>query len=124
MTKAWLVEWPLNDNMPTRWWNPDTGWMLDANKAQWFVRQQDAEICIKTSLFDGWAKPTEHIFVPSKDGAASMLHAKDIAFIISSEIRSDIEPRDASKAADEILFFLYGGGHYATTVPNGDRADG
>lgn len=39
MTKAWLVEWPLNDNMPTRWWNPDTGWMLDANKAQWFVRQ-------------------------------------------------------------------------------------
>lgn len=40
---AWLLEWPASPNQPTRWWNPDTGWMMDANAAMWFARKQDAE---------------------------------------------------------------------------------
>lgn len=60
---AWLVEWPEDDNVPVRWWNPATGWMRDANKALWFVRESDAADYIAAGHWVTGVKPTEHGFV-------------------------------------------------------------
>lgn len=60
---AWLVEWPQDDNVPVRWWNPATGWMRDANKAMWFARESDANDYIAASQgFGRVVKATEHAF--------------------------------------------------------------
>ena len=60
---AWLIEWPEDDNVPVRWWNPATGWMRDANKAAWFVRESDAADYIASGKWAAVVKPTEHKFV-------------------------------------------------------------
>ena len=59
---AWLIEWPEDDNIPTRWWNPSTGWMRDANKATWFCRKEDAQTTITAGRFNGGIIATEHMF--------------------------------------------------------------
>lgn len=60
---AWLIEWPASDNMVTRWWNPATGWMIDANKAIWFAREQDAEAYRGEMRFARHSVvSTEHVF--------------------------------------------------------------
>ena len=59
---AWLIEMPQTDNSPARWWNPGYGWMLDAAKAVWFCRAEDALAYIKTSSFTGGIIATEHRF--------------------------------------------------------------
>lgn len=59
---AWLLEWPASDNMPTRWWNPTDGWMIDANTACWFAREADAESYKKQSRMHGCIVSTEHVF--------------------------------------------------------------
>lgn len=60
---AWLIEWPRDDNMPARWWHPQNGWMLDANKAARFTRQQDAEAFIKSGCFGRPIVATEHAWI-------------------------------------------------------------
>lgn len=42
-TVAWLVEWPDDGRMPTRYYHPISGWERDPNKAIWFARREDAE---------------------------------------------------------------------------------
>lgn len=61
-TVAWLLEWPGNDNMPTRYWNPTTGWMLDPEKACWFAREADARSYKSQSRMHGVIVGTEHVF--------------------------------------------------------------
>lgn len=61
-TVAWLLEWPADDNTPTRWWNPQTGWMIDAKKACWFAREADAESYKAQSKMHGVTVSTEHVF--------------------------------------------------------------
>lgn len=61
-TIAWLLEWPADDNRPTRWWNPEAGWMMDANRACWFARRQDAEAYKNSSKMHGCIVSTEHVF--------------------------------------------------------------
>jgi hypothetical protein len=75
---AWLLEWPASDNSPTRWWNPTTGWMIDANKACWFARKADAESYKAQSKMHGVIVSTEHVFLntrptPSGDGLVEAL---------------------------------------------------
>jgi hypothetical protein len=61
---GWLVEWPEDDNVPVRWWNPNIGWMRDANKAMRFCRECDAADYINgTGHWTSNVKPTEHIFL-------------------------------------------------------------
>jgi hypothetical protein len=60
---AWLIEWPEDDNLPVRWWNPNRGWMCDADKALWFVRETDASDYIAAGHWAAGIKPTEHIFI-------------------------------------------------------------
>lgn len=70
---AWLLEWPASDNQPTRYWNPDTGWMMDPNKGIWFAREVDAASYKKSSRIHGIVKPTEHVFglqIPAENSAA------------------------------------------------------
>lgn len=62
---SWLIEWPEDDNVPVRWWNPATGWMRDANKAVHFCREQDAADYIASGNWAAVVKPTEHVFVSS-----------------------------------------------------------
>jgi hypothetical protein len=63
---GWLVEWPEDDNVSTRWWNPNTGWMRDANKAMRFCRECDAADYINGSGHStANVKPTEHVFLSS-----------------------------------------------------------
>lgn len=62
---AWLIEWPEDDNVPVRWWNPVTGWMRDANKAAHFCREQDAAAYVAAGHWAAVVKPTEHVFVSS-----------------------------------------------------------
>ena len=64
---AWLLEWPADDNLPSRWWHPVTGWMLDANKALRFCRKEDVEAYRQSRILHG--KATEHMFVRA-DAAA------------------------------------------------------
>lgn len=59
---AWLLEWPAFDNMPTRYWHPKAGWMLDPHKACWFAREQDAQAYKAASVMHGIIRSTEHIF--------------------------------------------------------------
>jgi hypothetical protein len=59
---AWLLEWPADDNLPTRYWNPKSGWMTDPQKACWFAREADAEDYKATSHIPGIVRPVEHIF--------------------------------------------------------------
>jgi hypothetical protein len=60
---AWLIEWPEDDNVPVRWWNPAAGWMRDASKAVHFVRKRDAESFITMSHFVRGVVATEHKFL-------------------------------------------------------------
>src|SRR6185437_11585686 len=60
---VWLVEWPEDDNVPVRWWNPNTGWMRDANKAMHFARMSDAADYIASVKMVTGVKPTEHKFL-------------------------------------------------------------
>jgi hypothetical protein len=66
---AWLIEWPEDDNVPVRWWNPATGWMRDANKAAHFCREQDAADYIAAGNWAAVVKPTEHKFVAAPPAA-------------------------------------------------------
>ena len=63
--QAWLVEWPEDDNMPTRWWHPVTGWMRNASKALRLARKVDADAIISTSRFVNGIIATEHIWLGS-----------------------------------------------------------
>ena len=60
---AWLVEWPASDNMPARWWHPVRGWCIDANKAAWFMRKEDAQGFIDNRNFVEGITTTEHMFI-------------------------------------------------------------
>lgn len=64
---AWLIEWPVNDNMPPRWWHPQGGWMLDVNKAVRFCRRQDAEAYIKGGCFVSTVIATEHGWITADE---------------------------------------------------------
>jgi hypothetical protein len=59
---AWLLEWPADDNMPSRYWNPQSGWMIDPHKGCWFAREVDAASYQASSRIHGIVRPTEHIF--------------------------------------------------------------
>jgi len=61
-TLVWLIEWPEDDNVPVRWWNPAYGWMRDANKAIHFARKTDADCFLSTMRFGRHLKVTEHKF--------------------------------------------------------------
>lgn len=58
---AWLIERPGDDNLPTRYWNPDPGWLLDPRKACWFGREEDARAYLKHTLLGG-VRVAEHVF--------------------------------------------------------------
>jgi hypothetical protein len=60
---GWLIEWPEDDNVPVRWWNPATGWVRDANNAMRFCRERDAADYIAAGHWAAGMKPTEHIFL-------------------------------------------------------------
>ena len=62
---AWLVEMIHNDAPTPRWWNPNKGWVWDANEATRFCRKQDAEDAIAG---DKWlqGRATEHVFLHPK----------------------------------------------------------
>lgn len=60
---AWLIEWPEDDNVPVRWWHCKDGWVRDANKATWFVRESDAASFINSHVMVGCVKATEHVFL-------------------------------------------------------------
>ena len=66
---AWLIEWPICDNMPARWWHCQNGWMIDANKATWFCRKSDAESLIVSGNWGVGVVATEHIFVSAPSPA-------------------------------------------------------
>lgn len=59
---AWLLEWPADDNLPSRYWHPKTGWMLDPHKACWFAREADAAGYKAASVMHGIIRPVEHVF--------------------------------------------------------------
>lgn len=59
---AWLLEWPADDNNPTRYWNPKKGWMMDPVNACWFAREADAGDYKLSSNIPGTVRPVEHIF--------------------------------------------------------------
>jgi len=60
---SWLVEWPISDNLPARWWHPGGGWMIDANKAIRFARKVDAEDFIANTRLVGGIVATEHVWL-------------------------------------------------------------
>jgi len=68
---AWLIEWPASDNLPPRWWHPVRGWCIDANKATWFVRSEDAHDYIEAERFVRGVKPTEHVFIALRTSGGS-----------------------------------------------------
>lgn len=79
-TIAWLLEWPGDDNMPTRYWHPKDGWMLDANKGCWFARKADAEGYKAQSRMHGTIVGTEHVFglsLAREGGEAVRAHPND-----------------------------------------------
>ena len=63
---AWLIEWPAEESMPARWWNPlpNMGWVTDATRAVRFARKDDAEAYIHCGRhqFVAGVIATEHIF--------------------------------------------------------------
>lgn len=71
---GWLVEWPQSFDvpgpMPPRWWHCGHGWVLDANEATRFCREQDA-INYFTYHNMKWAKATAHTWI---DGACAECH--------------------------------------------------
>jgi hypothetical protein len=60
--RGWLIEWPEDETVPARWWNPATGWMRDANKAMRFARECDAADYVAANTFVTSVRPTEHVF--------------------------------------------------------------
>lgn len=68
---VWMLETPATDNSPTRWWNPDTGWMIDPAKGIRFCRQEDAEAFKRSARSMLPCRATEHVFlnIPQPDGA-------------------------------------------------------
>jgi hypothetical protein len=78
---AWLIEWPEDDSVPVRWWNPKTGWMRDANKAAWFSRQADADAYIASGHWVSCVKSTEHKFGLAQAGTAQAPKAGAETFV-------------------------------------------
>jgi hypothetical protein len=63
---AWLAEWPANNNLPARWWHPQRGWCVDADKAIRFSRKEDADAYIETRQMGGTGVfASEHIWLPN-----------------------------------------------------------
>lgn len=87
--KAWLIEWPEDDNVPVRWWNPATGWMRDANKATHFCREQDTADYIAAGNWAAVVKPTEHIFIGGADRVDELVSTLTDA---RNRLRAALEP--------------------------------
>jgi hypothetical protein len=90
-TTAWLVEWPEDDNVPVRWWNPGTGWMRDANKALWFARERDAAVFIAAGNWTAGIKPTEHVFIGDVMDPRSPSGSDAMREALFSEIRDFLQ---------------------------------
>lgn len=63
--RAWLIETPQTDNSPARWWNPETGWMIDPNKGLRLCREEDAAAVIKATRGLLPCRPIEHKWLPA-----------------------------------------------------------
>ncbi len=79
--------------MPTRWWNPRDGWMLDPNKGMRFSRKEDAEMLIQSEARRGFVSgvlPTEHKWIDRTHPTAAT-PASEGCNLIAQERQRQIE---------------------------------
>lgn len=103
-TTAWLLEWPADDNMPSRYWHPKTGWMVDPLKACWFAREDDAAGYRAASVMHGIIRPVEHVFglqlCPTEAESAARL---DLSLLAAEEAARADRLRDLLTRAREYV---------------------